>query len=372
MKIIVFGGAGDMGSRTVEDLVQQEDVTHLTIGDRDVVAAERVARSVRGKGAEVEVKRVDANEHGELVQAMRGHDVVASALGPFSRFESRMVRAALEADVDYASICDEWDAAEAVLDEFDEPARKAGRIIITGLGASPGVSNLGVRLLAESMERVRKVDIAVYQPLNAGGGEAVLRHVLFIITGKLATWRGGKRVVVPACGEERFVTFPTFGRIKLWNMGHSEPVTLPRYIQGLEEVNFFMGFGGGAGLFIAPARWGLFKSQLCVDAVVKIVGPIERMTAGGKPGLGALRMDVHGESGGKEVHRMLCGVGQMREVTGISLALGTLMLARRKLLTEKGGVYPPEGCLDHKTFITEMRSKGLEAFEDIEMTKPLA
>jgi lysine 6-dehydrogenase len=371
MKIIVFGGAGDMGSRAVEDLVVQEDVTHLTIADRDFGASERLARSLRGKGAEVAVKWVDANVHGELVQAMRGHDVAASALGPFTRYESKLVRAALEADVDYASICDEWGPAETVLNEFDEPARKAGRTIVTGLGASPGVSNLGVCLLAGSMEQVRKVDISVYQPLNAGGGEAVLRHVLFIITGELATWRGGKRVMVPACGEERFVTFPRFGRVKLWNMGHSEPVTLPRYFPGLEEVNFFMGFGPGAGLFITPARWGLFKSRLAVGGLVKVMRPMERITAGAAPGLGAIRLDVQGESEGKEVHRMLCGVGQMREVTGICLSVGTLMVGRRQLLTEKGGAYPPEGCLDAKPFIEQMRSKGLEAYEDLEMTKPL-
>ena len=370
MNVIVLGGAGDMGSRAVEDLAISPGVERVTIADRNVAAAEKLAVALRGRGAQVDVRPVDASDRRALVEAMRGHDVAASALGPFYRFETELVAAAIEAGVDYASICDDWSAAQAVLAEFDEAARRAGCIVLTGLGASPGVTNVGIRYVAGQLDRVQRVDVNVFQPLNAGGGEAVLKHMLFIISGKVAAWRQGREVMLPACSEARTVEFPRYGRIRVWNMGHAEPVTIPRFISGVEECNFFMGFGRGAGLFVWPARWGLFASQGRIDRVARLLAPIERLTGGREPAPGAIRVDVWGEKDGQEVHRMLCGTGQMREVTGLSLSVGAQMLARREIVTGEGGVYPPEACLKPEAFLMAMKAKGLQAYEDLAMTRP--
>ncbi|MGQ9572006.1 MAG: saccharopine dehydrogenase family protein [Dehalococcoidia bacterium] len=372
MRIIVFGGAGDMGSRAVEDLVTTSGVDQVTIADRNVAAADKLAASLRGQGAAVDVKAVDANDHDALVEAMRGYDVAASCLGPFYRFETPLVRAAIEAGVDYASICDDWSAAQGGLTELDEPARRAGRVVITGLGTSPGLSNVCIRYLAQQMDRTRRVDVNVYQPLNAGGGEAVLKHMLHIISGEVAVWREGRQVMVPACSEERLVEFPRFGRVRVWNMGHSEPVTVPRFIPGVEECGFFMGFGRGASLFILPARRGLFGSESRIDRTARMLAPLEHLTGGRQPAAGGLRVDVWGEKGTVRLHRMVCGVGQMREATALCLSVGVQMLARKELTVKEGGVYAPEACLEPTAVMSAMRAKGIEAYEDLAMTKPLA
>ncbi len=371
MKLIVLGGAGDVGSRAVEDLASTPGVERVTICDRNVAAAEAIAARLRGAPAAVEVVGVDADDHRAVVAALRGHDVAASALGPFHRFERPLARAAIEAGVDYASVCDEWQAAEQVLDELDAPARAAGVRVVTGLGASPGITSIGIRYVAQRVDRVRRADIYVYQPLDAGGGEAVLRHMLFIMSGDVATWRGGRRVTVPACSERRTVELPRFGAIDVWNMGHAEPLTVPRFIDGIEEVNFFMGYGRGARALVWPAKLGAFTTRRRVDATIRLLTRLERATRPPEPGLGALRLDVWGERGGREEHHTLCGVGQMREVTGLSLSVGALMLARRELATDAPGVYAPEGCIDPAVFIDRMRAKGTVAYEDLAMTRPV-
>jgi lysine 6-dehydrogenase len=370
MKVVVLGGAGDMGSRAVEDLALSPNVEKVTIADANAGAAAKLAASLRGRGAEVDVRPVDAGDRSALVEVMQGYNVAASALGPFYRFETELAGAAIEAGVDYTSICDDWSAALALLTEFDEPARGAGRVILTGLGASPGVTNVGIRYVAGQLDHVRRVDINVYQPLNAGGGEAVLKHMLYVISGEVASWRQSSQVMLPACSEAHMVEFPRYGQVKVWNMGHTEPVTLPRFITGLEECNFFMGFGRGASLFIRPAQRGLFASAKSRDRVARLLAPIERLTGGRQPAAGAIRVDVWGDKGGEKVHRMACGTGQMREVTGLALSVGTQMLGRREIETEKGGVYAPEACLDPEAFILAMKSKGVESFEDLAMTRP--
>jgi hypothetical protein len=47
------------------------------------------------------------------------------------------------------------------------------------------------------------------------------------------------------------------------------------------------------------------------------------------------------------------------------------MLARKELTVKKGGVYAPEACIDPTAFVSAMRAKGIEAFEDLTMTRPL-
>ncbi len=344
MRVVVFGGAGDVGSRAVEDLAQSDDVELVTIADRNEEAAKALARRVGSGRNQVRAVPVDARVHDELVAAMKGHDVAASALGPFFMFEAPLVRAAIEAGVDYASVCDDWSAAERVLDNFDDAAKASGRTILTGLGASPGITNVGVRYFANRLDRVRRVDVR---------------------------WRDGRAMRVPACSEERTVEFPRFGPLKVWNMGHAEPVTVPRFFPGIDAVNFYMGYGKGSRLFVAPARLGLFANKAVTEATVNLIGRIERLAPDSAPAPGAVRLDVMGEKDGAEVHHMACGIGEMRATTGLSLSIGTQMLARGQTTSVGGGVFGPEACLDPEAFLASLQEKGIEAYEDLAMSRPL-
>ncbi|MBI2566152.1 MAG: saccharopine dehydrogenase NADP-binding domain-containing protein [Candidatus Schekmanbacteria bacterium] len=370
MRIIVLGGAGDVGSRAVQELAREPGVSAITIADRRQEEAERLARDLSTGAHPVQARAFDANDHEATVAVMRGHEVVASALGPFFRYEARMVAAALDAGVDYTSVCDEWDATESVFAMCSATARERGRIVLSGLGTSPGISNVGVRFLAEDLDRVRRAEISVFQPLTAGGGEAVIRHLLHIMTGDTLVWRAGEAKTVRALGECRVVAFPSFGRVKVWNMGHAEPATIPRFLPDIEEVSFFMGFGRGASLLVHAAKLGLFQSQRFVDWLVSRLLRLEnRMGLAGRATRGAVRVDVWGERHGEPVHRLACGVGLMREATGVSLAVGALMLARKQVTVAGGGVYAPEACLDARIFMQAMKDKGIVAFRDLGMTR---
>lgn len=371
MKVIVLGGAGDMGSRTVEDLAAAPEVERVTIADIDTGRAAKLATDLRGATARVDCKRIDANDPKSVVTALRGYDVVASALGPFHRFEATLVQAAIEAGVDYASICDEWAPAEQVFESFSQTSRTSGRVVLIGLGASPGATNVAFRYLASQMEVVKRANVYCYQPLDAGGGLAVLKHMLHIMSGDVAVWRKGASTRIPALSEERSIEFPLFGTLPVWNMGHAEPMTIPRFFPGIEEVNFYMGFGAGSDLLVTPARWGLFSSSVSIDLTANLLAAIDRLTRRDSPSHGAIRIDVVGENDGRKVHRTLCGTGQMREITGLSLSIGAQMVARKQLTVEGGGVFAPEGCLDPAPFIRAFSKKGIHIYDNVEMTTPV-
>src|SRR5450759_1144749 len=311
MKILVTGGAGDMGSKTVEDLALKEDVELIAVA-------------------------VDAADHKGLVEVMQGQDVVASALGPFFLFETRLVKAALEAGVDYISICDDWSAAQDTIIRFDGPARSKGRKVITGCGVSPGMSNVAVRYLADKLDHARRADINVYMPIESGEGEAVTQHTLFIFGTVVPVFRDGATIMLPAGSVRRTVEFPRFGRLKVWNIGHGEPVTVPRRIERMAKL---------------ALKLPLPHSNL----------PVE----------GALRIDVSGEKDSKPVTLTVCGTGTMRDATGIALSIGARLLAAGKLTIEEGGVYGPEGCFDPADFLGMMADSGIRAYTDLEMTEPV-
>jgi len=122
MKIVVLGGAGDMGSRAVKDLAKRTEVEELIIADINIALAEKMAKEL---GKKVKAVYIDANRPDTLIEAMQNKDVVASAMGPFYKYEKVAVKAALTAGVNYVSICDDYDAVESIL-PLNEKAKEIG------------------------------------------------------------------------------------------------------------------------------------------------------------------------------------------------------------------------------------------------------
>jgi lysine 6-dehydrogenase len=369
MRILLLGGAGAMGRRAAQDMLLDADVERLTIADRDRSAAEALAAA--DASGRTQALEWNAHDHAATVRAMGAHDLVASTVGPFFRFESKMITAALEAGVDYVSVCDEWDVVAETIERFDAPARRAGRRIITGLGASPGLSNVAARALVDLMAArggsARRIDVSVFIPLNSGAGPAALRHGLHIMSGHVRSRRGGQDARTRACSESQVVDFGPLGRQRIWNMGHAEPVTLPRALPQLTDVAFSMGYGAGSQLLVWPAQWGWFDTERGADGWAKRYAWLEhRLPGRAKPC--AVRVDVYG---GTE-HLMAMGCGSMADGTGLALSIGARMLGRGALTADAGvGVLAPEACFDPVAFLTALDAKGLRVYADTALTRPL-
>ena len=77
MKIVVLGGAGDMGSATVQDLLKFTDVRQVTVAARNTSKAEKMVSALGDPRAVVQ--KIDASSHVDLVKVMQGLDVAAGA-----------------------------------------------------------------------------------------------------------------------------------------------------------------------------------------------------------------------------------------------------------------------------------------------------
>lgn len=80
MKFLALGGAGQEGSRTVRDLVLSAQVDSVVIGDLNLDAANQLKKDIGSD--KVSTLQVDATVHAELIEALKGVDVVITFVAP--------------------------------------------------------------------------------------------------------------------------------------------------------------------------------------------------------------------------------------------------------------------------------------------------
>ncbi len=336
MRIGVLGGAGDMGARAVEVLAERDEVDEVVVLDRDRDRGARLANELPG----VRFEPFDAEDRGTVVSALSGFDAVASALGPFYRFEVPMALAAIEARVPYVSICDDHDATAAVLD-LDDRAREAGVTILTGLGWTPGLTNLAVR---ELHDELGGLDVArVFWAATAldSSGHAVMLHTMHVFDGYVPIVRDGITELVRAGGAREPVRFPKpLGQVTVSAVGHPEPVTLPRFLPGLRRVDLKGGLAEG---FLDGLVRGLSGAHLLAThgrrrRLARVIGPLLPTLERFSPPYAASAWRVDGAYENRTASRW--GLGHMADLTGTPLAVGALLLASAEL--EAPGVLVPE------------------------------
>jgi saccharopine dehydrogenase-like NADP-dependent oxidoreductase len=359
MKIIVLGGAGDMASRAVRELAAEPEVTAVTIADYNLETAESLARKL---GQKVSAVWVDANDHDALVEAIRGHAAAASGIGPFYRYEAKVARAAIDAGVPYVSLCDDYDGTKAVL-ELDGAARAAGVTVLTGLGWTPGLSNVLARKGAAQFDLVDEINVAWGSSASDSEGYAVILHTLHIFTGRVPSFQKGRSIDVPAGSDREVVLFPPpVGRVNCYHLGHPEPVTLPRFLPGVRTVTLKGGLSEQPlnDLAIWLARLRLTDTPAKKDVlgqIIKATLPFLSKLGEAEEPCSAVRVDVSGWANGTYRQVSYGAAAHMPELTGLPLALGALMLARGQVHVP--GVVAPEACIEPEPFLAEMQRRGV-------------
>jgi lysine 6-dehydrogenase len=359
MKIIVLGGAGDMASRAVRELAAEPDVTQVTVADYNLAAARKLAAEL---GSKVSALWLDANDNQALVEAIRGHSVAASGIGPFYRYEAQVARAAIEAGVPYVSLCDDYDGTQAVL-EMDDAAKAAGVTVLTGLGWTPGLSNILARKGAEQFDLVDEINVAWGSSASDSAGYAVILHTLHIFTGRVPSFQKGRLLNVPAGSAKEVVLFPApVGRINCYHLGHPEPVTLPRFLPAVRTVTLKGGLSeqplNDLALWLARLRLTDTPAKKDVlGQIIKATLPFLSKLGEAEEPCSAVRVDVGGWSDG--VYRQVSygAAAHMPELTGLPLAIGALMLARGEL--QMPGVVGPEACIEPGPFLAELERRGV-------------
>ncbi|MGX9293452.1 saccharopine dehydrogenase family protein [Tsukamurella paurometabola] len=358
MRVAVLG-AGAMGARAARTLAGLHGVDSLIVADRDPDAAVAVAAALPCATAQ----RVDVTNAAGLRAALADVDTVLTTVGPFYRFGTAVLRAAIDTGTDYVDICDDWEPTLELL-ELDGAARAAGVCAVIGAGASPGLSTLLASAAAARLHRLRDLHTAwsvdTTAPRTAAdtamAGAAGV-HWMHQCSGEVAEVAGGA-VVRRAPLRPVALRLPGGRRGTGWTVGHPEPVTLHRTAAPSGESACLMLLRPGTVAYLDVLRRDIDADRLTPDDAAALLDPPSRWRAlrsvpGAfiRPGPGdlpAFFAAADGTVDGRPVR--VCArletdgalLHDMAAVTGVPAALATAQLPA----VRRPGVHPPDALLD--------------------------
>lgn len=365
MRVLVIGGTGGMGQGVARDLIKQEQIKEVILGDINV-DPNRVQEKLRAS-PKVVLLKIDVNDHQGMVGAIKKVDVVINCAGPFYKTAVAVARAAVEAKVNYIDICDDYEAAEILFaSDIDKAAKDAGITVLTGMGSDPGTNNVLVKWYANKLDRVEEIYLYWVVSIAELAG-AAWDHSLHMILGKIPQYLDGKLEYVDGgSGEETEKFLEPLGECLISYVGHPQPFTIPRYIQGVKKVVI-----KGAliplwvdGLIKEQKATGLLsKEQLDVrgtkivpyDLTLRLWDTIPRDRDNG-PAASGLKVIVKGERQGNQVTYTADIVGRMAPGTGLPASIAALMMEAGEVSVK--GVVAPEGCIDPDKFLAELLKRG--------------
>jgi saccharopine dehydrogenase-like NADP-dependent oxidoreductase len=360
--ILVLGGAGEMGSAAVADLVERTD-HEVTIGD---VRLEPATELLRRLGAPERVVEVDVEDPASLAAAMAGADVVLNAT--YMRFTVPVTDAAIEAGVHLVDLGSYHPETLEQLDRHDAAVR-AGCRIVPGCGVAPGLTNILARLGADELDSVDAIRMYSYitHPLWTSPGIVITRFDAS--TGASLAWEDGALVSYPSFSGDEAVDFPEpYGRQVVHFVPHPEPLTLPRYID-VANVVFKVGYSEEETRRIEVLLELGFDSETPFQMDDVTVTPRRFASAYiGRRGIApndrsanVKRIVVDGVRAGAPVTLLYdfaveqTGRSASAAITGTVAAIAADFVARGGLT----GVQPPEAAFDPRSFVDALARRGL-------------
>lgn len=323
--VLVIGGYGGFGARLSRRLAEQ--------GHRVIVAGRTAERAIAFAatlaGAEGMALDTRAPDLAERI-ALTGAATVVDAAGPFQQAGPQVACAALAAGIDYCDLADARDFVCGIA-ALDKEAKARGVTILSGTSSVPALSGAVVRQLAQDMERVVSVDIAISASNRGGAGASVARAMLSYAGRSFRVWRGGRGdTLVGWHGLTRQCIAidgrPSLGHRWLADADVPDLALLPDRLPGRPSVRFRAGTDRavqviGLWLVATVVRLRLIGSG---TMLTRLLRPMQRLTGIGASAWSGMHVRVIGERGGVAIERewtLLVGDGKGPEVPTLAAAL---------------------------------------------------
>lgn len=373
VKLLALGGSGNMGQVAVKTILKGLYIDQLIVADYDIDRASKFVESLDDE--RVSAQHIDVQDTRALEDLMREVDIVMNTVGPFYRYGYDIVRSAIAAGCSYVDINDDHGPTQKVL-ELDGEAREAEVIILIGMGASPGITNILARHAANQLDEVGYIQTVwghvggILRPASAISRkskrratehrvDAAFEHYFECASSKAPVFRDGKFVDIIPLEDGEEVTFPN-GKGFFRYFGHGEPVTLPRFIgKGIRGACNLVGLEPEeldiSREFASKIRAGELTPSQAAGMYAEEVYARKQQRQGVVdlgPRVGGLHASASGIKSGKKVRYGYGCLGEplggMSGVTGIPLAIAVEMLLEGEI--EQTGVLAPEACVDPLPF----------------------
>jgi saccharopine dehydrogenase (NAD+, L-lysine-forming) len=356
MKIVVLGGAGEVGSEVTRELAASAEVDDLVVADVDEDRAQALVASL-GVGHATAVG-LDVADRESALAVLGGADVLMNCTS-FVLFDD-VINLAVTARVNYADLISEPSA------EHERAAREAGITAISGLGATPGLSNVLVRHAAEELDELEEVHISWTSFRTIAPTPGLLDTILWELSESCDTrvyFQNGRLEQAAFLDGSRLVRFAEpVGIQRVYFVPHTEVRTLPRMFPSLR---FCAVRGSWRPELMEHMRVLGHYGLLAPDALESTKQRIWDRHGGlrdAAPWTLYVNIEVLATSDGAQVRRAYdvshptewgqAGPGRM---TGVPAAVGALLLARHG--TTEPGFVDPERYYDPYEFLAELEQR---------------
>jgi saccharopine dehydrogenase-like NADP-dependent oxidoreductase len=409
MKVLVFGGAGKMGSAVAYDLVKEEDVEIVGITGRRRSALEKTKKWIGS--SKIKVQPLDIMDKKATKKLMSKYDVGVIAL-PDRRTSYKVLEAAVEEGFSLVDMLEEYhrrpDAYEVEglqlpkgmsLNEYGdwlhEKALETGTTFLDGIGFAPGLSNI---TLGEAIRKLDKTEVAIARvggiPEKTASFNHPLRymitwafwHVLREYNIKVNVIKNGKIVEVDATSDREAFRFNKFGKDEELECAITPGMpsfifSRPQLKEFAEKTIRWPGHWAGIAtlkecglLDINPIK---FQNHKIVprDFLLALIEP-RLYPKEGETDVCVMYNTAIGYRGGKKIKISYymwdeadkkLGMSSMARVTGFPAAIGALFIGRG-LIKEKG-IVPPEDAIygkSYKIFMQELEKRNINILEEEE------
>ena len=373
MKAVVLGGMGLTGRCAVLDLIDNNKIDEIIIGDQ--------VKNLEFGDSRVKFVKLDVNDKETLIRSIRGADVVINAVQYYHNV--KIMKAALEAKTNYIDFGGLYRVTLEQL-ALDQEFKDAGLLAIIGMGAQPGISNIMASFAVSKLDKVDEIvirdgwiDKTNYPKLFFTWSPNTLFDEL---TFKAVHFDGSVVESDPFGSSEEYDFGWEIGKAKIFRSIHSEIATLPssfaekgiKYVEwkegsaDIEKLKFLtdIGFGrtdkvkaGGAEVVPREFLFDFLKSQnmfsppeniQVMDFEMTVV--TAKGTDEGRPKMVELRAYFKYDDKWK--------VSASQKEVGVPGSIAAQMIMSGVI---KGkGVKPPEQIVPVKPFFAELGKRGIK------------
>lgn len=354
--IAVYGATGYTGRLVAAEL--EKAGADFIISGRNERKLEELAADLEGDVA-YSVASVDDPE--SLRELLADCAAVIDCAGPFLLYGEPVLKAAVETETHYLDTTGEQPYMKLALDEYSEPASRAGVAVIPGMGFDYVPGDLLASLTAEGMGELDEVTLAyraAFQPTRG-----TMRSALEMMKGGDVEWR--KLSWQPASQKVSRGSFDfgePIGRKRMTRYPAGEQITVPRHISTRRVKTMLSAdsLAPGALDFIIPAITRPTAIAMRTPAKNLVGAAIGRLPEGAsEDDRRAARFTIACEvRRGKRIRR---GTVTGRDVYGLTARLVTrgARICAGKGFSGKGFLAPSQ-AFDPREFLSDLEEFSLE------------
>lgn len=332
-RVLVLGGYGGFGGRISRRLASEG--FEVVVAGRSLAKATAYCAGHRNLVA----ARLDRAQIADGLSKYRPVAVV-DASGPFQKLDLTVPRAAIAAGVHYCDIADST-AFVTSITALDAEAKAAGVTVLSGASSVPALSGAAARELAQGIDKVTQVEIAISASSQATAGGAVAAAIIGGVGQAFTLQRGRRLETVHGWQEMTRQTFsvkgcrPLKGRLVAL-VDVPDVALLPPRLPGNPSVVFRaggeLGFQNLALWFLSwPVRWGWIGG---IASLSRWLLPLQRITAWMGGDRSAMIVRLFGEKGEQRIERrwtLIAQDGDGPEIPTLAIAPLVARMVERKI-----------------------------------------